>query len=69
MFNIDTYKILIHSQPYAQTRQSSLRWHDCGEGPWDNQQDAVDYATRKSDCRGSWLTAPDTRWPTEMPLD
>jgi hypothetical protein len=43
MFNIDSFKILVHTAHHPQLDEGQ-RWHDVGEGPWDNQQDAIDFA-------------------------
>ena len=43
MFNIDTYKILVHTAHHPQMDEGR-RWHDVGEGPWDTQEQAVRFA-------------------------
>ncbi len=36
---LDEYRILVHSG-----RVSGPGWHDVGEGPWDNQENAIRHA-------------------------
>lgn len=44
MFNIDSFKILVHEQCQARRKQDNRRWHDVGEGPFSSQEAAVDFA-------------------------
>ena len=43
MLNIDSYKILVHTAHHPQLDKGE-RWHDIGEGPFESQQEATDYA-------------------------
>jgi hypothetical protein len=45
MLNIDSFKILVHPVHHPLLDDDPhRRWHDVGEGPFENQQEAVDFA-------------------------
>lgn len=43
MTSLDSYKILVHAAHHPQLDEDQ-RWHDCGEGPFSSQDEAVRFA-------------------------
>ncbi len=43
MVSLDEYRIMVHAAHHPQLDEGN-GWHDVGEGPWDNELDATDFA-------------------------